>query len=80
MCRVTERPKTSPACRLLLRALAGYKYALSPLFGNCCRFYPSCSDYAAEAIRKRGALQGCALAAWRVLRCNPLCQGGYDPI
>ena len=46
----------------------------------CCRFYPTCSAYAIEAIEKKGALKGCAMAMWRVLRCNPFGKGGFDPV
>ena len=46
----------------------------------CCRFYPTCSQYAWEAITKYGALKGTGLAIWRILRCNPFCKGGYDPV
>lgn len=66
--------------RLLLGGIALYKKYISPQLGPCCRFEPSCSAYAAEAIQKHGALKGSALAIWRILRCNPLCKGGYDPV
>lgn len=46
----------------------------------CCRFYPTCSVYAIQAIEKYGALKGGAMALYRILRCNPLCKGGYDPV
>ena len=65
---------------LLLMLLRGYQYALRPLFGNNCRFYPSCSDFAREAISRHGALRGTWLAARRVLRCHPYHPGGYDPV
>ena len=57
-----------------------YKIFISPLLGNRCRFYPSCSDYAAEALRKKGLFKGSLMAAWRILRCSPLSKGGYDPV
>ena len=69
-------PPAYAAC-LLIRA---YQLTLSPLLGRCCRFEPSCSRYAMEAIRRHGFLRGSALAAWRLLRCNPFCHGGYDPV
>lgn len=61
-------------------ALKFYKTFVSPLLPASCRYVPTCSEYAAEAIAKRGFLQGSALAAWRLLRCNPLVHGGYDPV
>jgi len=64
----------------LLLLLRAYKLGISPFLGQNCRFYPSCSDYAAEAIRTHGALRGCALAALRLGRCHPWHAGGYDPV
>lgn len=60
--------------------LRGYKLLISPLFPPSCRFTPTCSEYAAEAIMKYGLLRGLALAAKRVLRCHPFSSGGYDPV
>jgi len=57
-----------------------YQKYISPLKKPCCRFYPSCSGYALEAIQKHGAFKGSLMAFWRILRCNPLCKGGYDPV
>lgn len=57
-----------------------YQLVLSPLFGNCCRFYPSCSHYACQAVAEHGALKGAWLTAWRLLRCQPFNAGGYDPV
>jgi len=57
-----------------------YQRLLSPLIGPRCRYYPSCSEYAAQAIRRFGILRGLVLAGWRLLRCNPLSQGGFDPV
>lgn len=65
----------------LLTVLIGfYKREISPYLGNRCRFTPSCSEYALMAIEKYGALKGTGLALWRILRCNPFCKGGYDPV
>ena len=66
----------------LLRWLVrGYRKAISPLLGPAkCRFEPSCSAYALVALERHGTLRGLALAVWRLLRCQPLCKGGYDPV
>jgi hypothetical protein len=67
--------------RLLLGLLRGYWLAISPLLGpNKCRFHPHCSAYAREAIETHGSWKGLGLAAWRLLRCQPFCRGGYDPV
>jgi putative membrane protein insertion efficiency factor len=70
----------NPATILLTGAVRSYQYAVRPLLGVNCRFTPSCSDYALGALRTHGALRGSGLAAWRVLRCNPWCEGGHDPV
>lgn len=57
-----------------------YQKVISPLFPPSCRFYPSCSNYAIEALKKYGIFKGSAKAGWRILRCNPLSKGGYDPV
>lgn len=57
-----------------------YRKFLSPLKPPCCRFTPSCSAYAIEAVQEWGIIAGAALAVWRVLRCNPFSRGGYDPV
>ncbi len=67
------------AARLALAVLRIYKYAISPYIPMCCRFYPSCSEYAAMAIGDHGVVRGALLAARRLLRCHPLHPGGYDP-
>lgn len=66
--------------RILLTLITIYRYALSPFLGQRCRFHPSCSAYAAEALMKYGALRGCWLAAKRVCRCHPFHPGGHDPV
>lgn len=66
--------------RLLLALLRAYQYAVRPLLGANCRFYPSCSDYAREAIVRHGAGKGSWLAARRLARCHPYHPGGYDPV
>ncbi len=65
---------------LLLLALRAYRYLLSPLIGNHCRFAPTCSQYAMEAIDRFGALRGSWLALRRVARCHPWHAGGFDPV
>jgi putative membrane protein insertion efficiency factor len=69
---------------LLIAPLVGlirlYKYAISPFLGSRCRFYPSCSEYAVEALQRYGALQGLWLALRRVSHCHPWHPGGYDPV
>lgn len=57
-----------------------YRRFLSPLKRPCCKYYPSCSAYALEAVRKKGLLAGSLKAAGRLLRCNPFSRGGYDPV
>jgi uncharacterized protein len=57
-----------------------YQRLFSPMLGQRCRYYPSCSEYAAQAITNFGILRGLVLAGWRVLRCNPFSHGGYDPV
>lgn len=66
--------------KLFLLLLRGYKLGISPFLGQNCRFYPSCSDYAAEAIREYGAVKGSALAARRLCKCHPWHPGGFDPV
>ena len=66
--------------RLLILLLKGYKRFISPLLGPRCRFVPSCSEYAMEAIGRFGPMKGGWLAARRISRCHPLNPGGYDPV
>ena len=70
----------SPAAYVAVGAVRTYQWTVRPLIGANCRFYPSCSEYAVEAFRVHGALHGGALAGWRILRCNPWCSCGYDPV
>ncbi len=65
---------------LLIFLVRGYQVVLSPLFPPACRYYPSCSQYAIEALEKHGALRGGWLAARRIARCHPFRPGGYDPV
>ncbi len=57
-----------------------YQRLISPLVGSRCKYYPSCSEYAAQAISRFGILRGLVLAGWRLLRCNPFSHGGFDPV
>ncbi|MBI4388477.1 MAG: membrane protein insertion efficiency factor YidD [Candidatus Omnitrophica bacterium] len=66
--------------RFLISLIRFYQILISPLFGSACRFYPSCSNYAAQAINEEGALRGLWLALKRLLRCHPFTPGGYEPI
>ncbi len=66
--------------RLLIGAIRVYQIALSPYFGNQCRFYPTCSEYAREAVARHGALKGAWLAVRRIGRCHPYHPGGHDPV
>ena len=66
--------------KILIAFIKVYQYTLSPFLGPRCRYYPSCSNYAVEALREHGAIRGLGLASWRLLRCNPFSNGGYDPV
>ena len=66
--------------RIMLGMIRFYRRFISPMFQPCCRFTPTCSAYALEAIQKYGALKGGYLAVRRILRCNPFHPGGYDPV
>jgi putative membrane protein insertion efficiency factor len=65
---------------LLIWLLKAYRLVISPLYGNVCRYYPSCSAYALRAVEAHGAVKGSWLAARRLLRCHPWALGGYDPV
>ncbi|MCR4939036.1 MAG: membrane protein insertion efficiency factor YidD [Treponemataceae bacterium] len=66
--------------RILCLLIKFYQVFISPLFPPCCRYYPTCSNYALIAIKKYGPLKGTFLAIRRILRCNPFHEGGYDPV
>ena len=70
----------SPATAIAVGAVRAYQWTLRPLVGGQCRFWPSCSDYAIEALRCHGVARGGALASRRILRCNPWHPGGIDPV
>lgn len=73
-------PRAGLAARGLLAGIHAYQRWLSPLLGPRCRFYPSCSVYAATAIERFGAVRGTGLAVWRLLRCHPFHPGGFDDV
>jgi hypothetical protein len=77
--RVIPRARTLGA-RMLILPIVAYRRWISPALPARCRFYPSCSAYAVEAISTHGALRGLGLATWRLLRCQPFNAGGYDPV
>lgn len=64
----------------LMAVVHAYRFLLSPWLGQSCRFAPTCSAYALQALQDHGAVAGTALTAWRVLRCQPWCAGGHDPV
>jgi len=66
--------------RVLVALVAAYRYAVSPMLGRHCRFHPSCSEYAQEAVERHGAVRGAWLAVKRLGRCHPWHPGGYDPV
>jgi len=76
----TEGGEPRIAARILLLGVEAYRVALSPLLGGFCRYGPSCSVYAEEAIRRHGARRGGLLAMKRLARCHPFHPGGYDPV
>lgn len=66
--------------RVLVLVIRAYQRAFSPVLGQRCKYHPSCSEYAAQAIESFGVLRGLVLAGWRLLRCNPWSDGGFDPV
>jgi putative membrane protein insertion efficiency factor len=75
LARLSQLPRD--ALVLLVR---GYRLLLKPWLGNACRFEPTCSAYALQALQQHGAARGVALSGWRLLRCHPWCEGGLDPV
>jgi uncharacterized protein len=65
---------------VVLQLLRGYKWAISPMFPPACRFVPTCSEYAMEAVERYGAVRGGLMALMRLMRCHPFAHGGYDPV
>lgn len=66
--------------KCLIALIRFYRRYISPMKAPCCRYVPTCSEYAIIAVEKYGVLKGGALAVWRILRCNPFVKGGYDPV
>ena len=69
-----------PVSGMVIKLIRLYQKGISPKKISCCRFTPTCSAYAIEALQERGLFVGLPLIIWRVLRCNPFCKGGYDPV
>jgi uncharacterized protein len=78
--RQEAETRLSAGARVLTAAITGYRRFISPLLGPHCRFAPSCSAYALEAVQKHGALRGSWLAVRRLARCHPFNPGGFDPV
>ena len=73
-------PMWNPLVWLALGLIHAYRLTISPLTGNRCKYHPSCSQYAIDAVRQKGLVRGSVLAGWRLLRCNPWSHGGFDPV
>ena len=73
-------PRPSPAGRVALGLIAFWRGCVSPLLPYACRFHPTCSEYCAESIRRHGVARGMRDGALRILRCQPLSRGGFDPV
>jgi putative membrane protein insertion efficiency factor len=70
----------NPARALLVSGIRGYQALVSPALPRSCKYHPSCSQYAIDALVEYGVMRGLVLTSWRLLRCNPLSYGGYDPV
>ena len=77
---MSQRPRCNQMKKLILSLIRFYRKRISPLLPPMCRYYPTCSAYALQAVEIHGAFKGSLLAAWRILRCNPFSAGGYDPV
>tara|TARA_B100001564_G_scaffold63356_1_gene49671 strand:- start:510 stop:749 length:240 start_codon:yes stop_codon:yes gene_type:complete len=66
--------------KAIIKLIKGYKYLISPLLGQSCRYFPSCSEYSIEALKTFGFFKGLYLSLKRILSCHPWCDGGFDPI
>jgi len=67
-------------CKIVIKTISIYQKYVSPMFPDTCRFVPSCSTYSKLAFKKYGVFKGFYLSFWRILRCNPFCKGGSDPL
>ena len=76
----TENDRTNPAALAALGLIKAYQYGIRPMLGQRCRFFPSCSEYTAEAIGSYGVIRGAAMGAKRLAKCHPWHAGGYDPV
>lgn len=76
---VVRTMRRAPAVAIV-GLIRGYQLVISPLYGPTCKYYPSCSHYGLEAVRRHGAARGLVLAGWRLLRCNPWSHGGVDDV
>jgi putative membrane protein insertion efficiency factor len=76
----SDKPRVSPFAYPLIGLILIYRYTLSPVIGQSCRFEPTCSHYAEQALRKYGAWRGSIMAVKRILKCHPWHEGGYDPV
>jgi uncharacterized protein len=74
------KPCRNPVKALLVWSIRGYQTLISPALRRSCKYYPSCSHYAVDALNQYGVFRGMVLAGWRLLRCNPFSYGGYDPV
>jgi len=66
--------------KIILKMILFYQKSISPLKNSCCIYTPTCSEYTRQAVEKYGAIKGCLLGIYRILRCNPFSKGGYDPL
>jgi putative membrane protein insertion efficiency factor len=66
--------------KAVIGAIGFYQRNISPARPGCCKYWPTCSQYAIDAVEKKGLIKGSALACWRILRCNPFSKGGFDPV
>ncbi len=74
------RSQCNPVRMALVWVIRAYQVFISPLLPQSCKYYPSCSRYAIDALTQYGVIRGVVLAGWRILRCNPFSYGGYDPV